>query len=233
MRIAICDDERKFIVEFKNIINKLYNSLDLVTDEFSDGNELIKKFRERNYDIVFLDIEMPAIDGLTLARQLREMSENVYIVFLTGHIEYAVKGYEVNALRYLTKPADGSAVREVMDHVIKKQGSEKALWVRDSEGEHKIALSDILYIEARNQKVVINTSDGFIEVRGKVSDYEEKLSAEGFFRIHRGYLVSLAKVKSISGSDITVLNGDILPVGRTKMKELKSALLAFVDTEAF
>ncbi|MBQ8967961.1 LytTR family DNA-binding domain-containing protein [Ruminococcus sp.] len=233
MRIAICDDERKFILDLKNIIDKLYNSLDMVIDEFSDGSELLRRFNDRKYDIVFLDIEMPAIDGLTLARKLRELSESVYIVFLTGHIEYAVKGYEVNALRYLTKPADEAAVREVLDHVMKKQSGEKAMWVKYAEGEHKIRLNDMLYIEAQNQKVVIYTTEGEIEVRGKLSDYEEKLLNEGFFRIHRGYLVSLSKVRGISGHDITMQNGDLLPVGRTKMQSFKSALMAYVDTEAF
>ena len=233
LRIAVCDDERKFIERFKEIIDKTYKSLDIIIDEFTDGNELIKLFGSRNYDIVFLDIEMPAVDGLTLARKLREMSEDIYIVFLTGHIEYAVKGYEVNALRYLTKPPEAGAVREVIDHVLKKQSGEKALWVKDRDGEHKIKLSDIIYIEAQNQKIVIYTADDEVEVRGKLSDYEEKLLSQGFFRIHRGYLVSLSKVKGFSGRDVTMSDGAVLPVGRTKEQSFKASLMSYVDSEAF
>ena len=99
MRIAVCDDEQCFLNYFRGIVNRLYNRLDIITDEFSSGEELLKSFRYKAYDLVFLDIEMPAMDGITLARKLRELSSDVSIVFLTGHIEYAIKGYEVNELR--------------------------------------------------------------------------------------------------------------------------------------
>ena len=233
MRIAICDDEKRFINDFTAIMEHSYKSLDIVTDEYTDGGELLRRFSGRNYDIVFLDIEMPGTDGLTLARKLRAVSESVYIVFLTAHIEYAVKGYEVNALRYLTKPAEESAVKEVIEYVMKKQSGEKALWVKDSEGEHRVQVGDIIYIEAQNQIMAIRTVNGDIEVRGKLGDYEEKLAGQGFFRIHRGYLVSLSKVRGISGRDITMSNGDLLPVGRTKEREFRTELLSFVDREAF
>ncbi|WP_366925647.1 response regulator [uncultured Ruminococcus sp.] len=110
MRIAVCDDEQCFLNYFRGIVKRLYNRLDIITDEFSSGEELLKSFRYKAYDLVFLDIEMPAMDGITLARKLRELSSDVSIVFLTGHIEYAIKGYEVNALRYLTKPAEEKKV---------------------------------------------------------------------------------------------------------------------------
>ena len=233
MRIAVCDDEKKFLQQFRDITDRAYKSLDIVTDEFTDGNELLRCFKTRKYDIVFLDIEMPAIDGLTLARKLRDMSEDVYIVFLTGHIEYAIKGYEVSALRYLTKPAEESAVREVLDHVMKKQNVGKALWIKDHEGEHKINLNDIIFIEAQNQKIVVYTVNGEIETRGKISDYEEKLVPNGFFRIHRGYLVSLSKVSGISGRDIRMSDGTLLPLGRTKEQSFRTALMSYASDEAF
>ena len=233
MRIAVCDDEKKFLQQFRAITDKAYTSLDIVTEEFTDGVELLRCFKTRSYDIVFLDIEMPSIDGLTLARKLRELSEEVYIVFLTGHIEYAIKGYEVNALRYLTKPAEENAVREVLDHVLKKQSSEKALWVKDHEGEHKINLNDIIFIEAQNQKIVVYTVGGEIETRGKISDYEEKLESHGFFRIHRGYLVSLSKVSGISGREIKMADGSLLPIGRTKEQSFRTALISYANKEAF
>ena len=233
MRIAVCDDEKKFLQQFRAITDKAYRSLDILTEEFTDGGELLRYFENRKYDIVFLDIEMPAIDGLSLARKLRELSEDVYIVFLTGHIEYAIKGYEVNALRYLTKPAEESAVREVIDHVMKKQSNKKALWVKDHEGEHKIHLNDIIFIEAQNQKIVIYTVGGEVETRGKISDYEEKLESQGFFRIHRGYLVSLSKVSGISGRDIRMVDGSLLPIGRTKEQSFRSALMSYANNEAF
>ena len=103
MRIAICDDEERYRIELKTILNKLLINADLNIDTFDDGNILADAFAASPYDLVFLDIEMPALDGITLAKKIRSRSENVFIVFLTSHIEYALEGYEVNALRYLTR----------------------------------------------------------------------------------------------------------------------------------
>lgn len=233
MRIAICDDEKETALGLKAIIENVSQSLDTVTDVYTEADVLLKSFREKKYDIVFLDIEMPKTDGLTAAARIREMSEEVNIVFLTSHVEYAVKGYEVNALRYLTKPAEPDNVRDIIEHIINKQNSEKALWVKTNEGEFRVRLSDIIYIEAQDQKVIIYTASDNYEVWGKLSDYDDKLSGEGFFRIHRSFLVSLSKVSGISGKYITVTNGDELPVGRTKEKEFRKAMVTFVDKEAF
>ena len=233
MRIAICDDEPKTAEGLNSMIENAFKSLDILIDVFTDGNELLHRFAQKSYDIVFLDIEMPAIDGLTAARKLRDMSAEVFIVFLTSHVEYAIKGYEVNALRYLTKPPVKEKVCEIIEHVRKKQADEKTLWVKTGDGEYKLKLSDIIYIEALNQKMMIHTLSGNYEIWGKLSDYEDKLSGEGFFRIHRSFLVSLSKVSGIKGQYIKVAGGDELPVGRTKEKEFRAALVAFADKEAF
>lgn len=233
MRIAICDDEKKFIDDFKRITDKLYRSLDIIVDTFSSGAELLKSFKNRAYDLVFLDIEMPGMDGITLAEKLREISEEVGIVFLTGHIEYAIQGYEVNALRYLTKPADESKVKDIIDRVIKKTEGEKLLWIKTDEGEKKIRLSEVMFIESQNQNVVINTLDNSYSVRGNMGDYEVRLAPEGFFRIHRGYLVPISKIETISGKEVIMEDGTSLPISRSKVNPLKDKLFSYVSKEAF
>ena len=122
MRIAVCDDEERYRIDLKTHLDKLLINDDYDIDTFDDGNMLIKEFVSSPYDLVFLDIEMPVVDGITLAKKLRSVSENVFIVFLTGHIEYALEGYEVNALRYLTKPVDINKLKEVIRYVQEKQG---------------------------------------------------------------------------------------------------------------
>ena len=233
MRIAVCDDEKRFINDLTSIIDKLYNSLDIITEEFSQGDELLRSFRSAPYDIVFLDIEMPKMDGITLARKLRELSEDVCIVFLTGHVEYAIQGYEVNALRYLTKPADEAKVREVVDYVLGKQANAKQLWLKTADGDVRLKLSDVLFIESQNQNVAVNTTEDTYVVRGNISDYEERLASEGFFRIHRGYLISLPKVMKLAGKEVIMEDGTSLPVSRTKESKLKEVLFSFVSREAF
>jgi DNA-binding LytR/AlgR family response regulator len=233
MRIAVCDDEQRFINDLKTTLDKLYSSLDMMTDGYNSGEELLKGFKHKAYDIVFLDIEMPAMDGITLARKIRELSRDVCIVFLTGHIEYAIKGYEVNALRYLTKPADEQKIKEVIDHVLGKLESSKMLWVKTADGEQRIALSDILFIEAQNQNVVISTPENSFSVRGNISVYEEQLAQYGFFRIHRGYLISLPKVLRLGSKCVVMEDNTTLPVSRSKESKLRDMLFSYVSKEAF
>lgn len=233
MRIAICDDEKILAERLKAMIEDAVKSLDVLMDVYTDGNELLRRFEQKKYDLVFLDIEMPEMDGITLAEELRALSEEVSIVFLTGHIEYAIKGYEVNALRYLTKPADAEQVKAVIDRVLQKLENEKQIWIRTDEGDMRLRLPEILFIESQNQNVVINTASDSYSVRGNMSDYEERLTPEGFFRIHRGYLVSLSKVQRISGKEAVMEDGTVLPVSRSKEAKLREALFSFVRRDAF
>ena len=233
MRIAICDDEEKYRIELKTILNKLLINADLNIDTFDDGNILADAFAASPYDLVFLDIEMPALDGITLAKKIRSRSENVFIVFLTSHIEYALEGYEVNALRYLTKPVDIEKLKEVIRYVQEKQGSSRQIIIKEDGEEILIDINDVIYMESMNQNVRIVTAGGEHVIRYNISDFEDQLKNDGFFRIHRGYLISLSKVKKLSGNDVILDGGETLPVSRSNVKPLKEALYTYVEGTAF
>lgn len=234
MRIAICDDEEIYRVELKTILDKLLANIDYDIDTFEDGRILSEAFSKEPYDLVFLDIEMPAVDGITLAKKIRSKSENVFIVFLTSHIEYALEGYEVNALRYLTKPVDTDKLREVLKYVLDKQGSNSHQIIIKEDGEDiLIDINDVIYMESMNQNVRIVTSRGEHIIRYNIGDFEEELKDDGFFRIHRGYLISLSKVKKLAKNDV-VMDGDVtLPVSRSNVKPLKDAFYSYVEGTAF
>ena len=233
VRIAICDDEERYRIELKTILNKLLINADLNIDTFDDGNILADAFAVSPYDLVFLDIEMPAVDGITLAKKIRSRSENVFIVFLTSHIEYALEGYEVNALRYLTKPVDIEKLKEVIRYVQEKQGSSRQIIIKEDGEEILIDINDVIYMESMNQNVRIVTAKGEHVIRYNIGDFEEQLKNDGFFRIHRGYLISLSKVKKLSGNDVILDGGETLPVSRSNVKPLKEALYTYVEGTAF
>lgn len=233
MRIAICDDEEIYRIELKTILDKLLINVDYDIDTFSDGTILYESFAGQPYDLVFLDIEMPAVDGITLAKNIRSLSETVFIVFLTGHVEYALEGYEVNALRYLTKPVDIEKLREVIRYVQEKQGSSRQIIVKEEGEEIVVDIGDVIYMEAMNQNVKIVTVKGEHFIRYNIGDFEEQLKNDGFFRIHRGYLISLSKVKKLAKNDVIMDNGITLPVSRSNLKLLKEALYSYVEGSAF
>jgi len=233
MRIAVCDDEELFRIEFKNVLDKALVNAEYDIDTFSGGSSLYEAFLKNPFDLVFLDIEMPGIDGITLAKRLRAISENVHIVFLTSHIEYALEGYEVNALRYLVKPVDMNKLGEVLKYVQDKKNNSRQIMIREDGEDIVIDISDIIYMESMDKNVRIVTSKREYVTRYNISDYEEELKNSGFLRIHRGYLISLSKVKKIVKNDV-VMDGDIsLPVSRSNLKALKDALYAYVEGTAF
>ena len=233
MRIAVCDDEVLFRIEFKTVLDKLLINSEYDIDTFSDGENLYRAFLSSPYDLVFLDIEMPGIDGITLAKRLRADSENVIIVFLTSHIEYALEGYEVNALRYLTKPVDTTKLREVLRYIDDRKKKSSQIMIKEDGEEIIIDLNDILYMEAMDKNVRIVTSVKEYITRYNIGDYEEELKNNGFFRIHRGYLISLSRVRKITNNAVILDNDVSLPVSRSNMRALKDALYAYVEGTAF
>lgn len=232
MRIAICDDQPECRQLLVSAIRECMKTMGILTDTYKDGLSFLQAFGKNEYDLVFLDIEMPQLDGIAVAKRLRAMRSDVPIVFLTSHIEYALEGYEVNALRYLTKPLRTEKLREVLSHVAEQMAKQRILWLKTELGEEKVPVGDILYMEAQNQNIMICTKSGSYCVRYNMADYETELEADGFFRIHRGYLVSLGHIKSIGKNEVTMNDRTVLPVSRTKDKALKEALFQYIRKEA-
>lgn len=232
MRIAVCDDEPQYRQQAVQAIHECTRSLDILTDVFENGNDFLQSFRKNPYDLIFLDIEMPEIDGISLARKLRELSRDVPIVFLTSHIEYALEGYEVNALRYLTKPIRSEKLQELLDYVQERLQEQRTLWLKTDMGEERVLVKEILYLEAQNQNILIRTAERDYLVRYNLGEYEKEFSQDGFFRIHRGYLVALRHIKSLGRHEVTLSGNTILPVSRTKEKALKEALFQYIREEA-
>lgn len=233
MRIAVCDDEEKYINDIAARIYKQLGENDLTLHTFSDGHELLDTADVKPYDLVFLDIEMPAIDGITLAKELRKKNSSTYIVFLTGHVEYAIEGYEVNALRYLTKPIQEDKLTDVLAYVLKEKQSRKQLVIKTDGEEIRIDAADIIYMEAQNKYVMIYTTKGEYLVRYNLADFEEELKDYGVMRVHRSYLVSLSKVRKIGSADCTMAKNYNVPVSRSNIKPLKDALLTYLEKESF
>ena len=232
MKIAICDDELMHLNATKIQLEEAYKSLDLMIYPFQDGRKLIDSIEKTTYDLIILDIEMPFIDGLSVARKLRELGEKTALVFLTSHLEYALKGYEVNALRYLTKPVKKEQMTEIINHLVEKNSEVKKIMLKSDDEMLMLPISDVLYMEARNQDVRVVTKEGDYFHRYNIRDYEEELRQYFFVRCHRSYLVNLSHVAKITGKDIIIDNGEMIPLSRTKEKSVKEALITYTKRSA-
>lgn len=232
MKIAICDDEMVQLNATKKQLEEAYKSLDMMIYPFQDGRKLLASIEKTTYDLIILDIEMPFIDGLSVARKLRELGKETALVFLTSHVEYALKGYEVNALRYLTKPVKKEQLTEIINHLVEKNSEAKKLLLKSEDEMVMVSVNDILYMEACNQEIRVVTKDGDYVRRYNIKDYEEELKAYFFVRCHRSYLVNLSHVAKIIGKDIVLDNQEMIPLSRTKEKSVKDVLITYTKRSA-
>ena len=223
MRIAVCDDDRAIREELFRLIQKQVSEADIM--EYQSGEELINA--RGNFDIYFLDIEMGEVSGMDIARRIREQEDNgrqrSIIIFVTGYREYMEAAFDVNAFHYLIKPIDTEKFSEVFHRAWKevsvfREQTKKYIMVKSYGTQRKLLLKDIYYIESGNKKVIFHTTDGTLEVYGKMDELENRLG-NTFYRCHRCYLVNMEKISAYSGDHIQVTNGDKLLLARKKYSD--------------
>lgn len=232
MRIVVCDDDRAIREELSRLIKKQAPEADIVV--YQSGGEMINAGED--FDISFLDIEMGEISGMDVARHIREKEESLaqrsILIFVTGYREYMEAAFDVNAFHYLIKPIDVEKFSEVFSRARKEaaaigEQSKKQIMVKSSGTQQKIWLRDIYYIESGNKKVVFHTTDGMLEVYGKMEELENRLG-NAFYRCHRCYLVNMEKIAAYSANNIQVTNGDNVLLARTKYSDFIKTYMRYV-----
>lgn len=232
MRIAVCDDDRAIREELSRLIQKQVSEVDIVG--YQSGEEFINA--KENFDIYFLDIEMGKMSGMDIARRIREREENSsqrsIIIFVTGYREYMEAAFDVNAFHYLIKPIDVEKFSEVFSRAWKEasvfeEQTKKHILVKSSGIQQKLLLKDIYYIESGNKKVIFHTTNGTLEVYGKMEELENGLG-NTFYRCHRCYLVNMEKISAYSADNIQVTSGDNLLLARKKYSDFIKTYMRYV-----
>ncbi|MBO5621597.1 MAG: response regulator transcription factor [Butyrivibrio sp.] len=226
LKLAIVDDDEKYREEIISLLEQYereYGEVFIVS-QYTDGDELTENYKS-DMDIILLDIEMEFMDGMTAAEYIRKLDQDVIIVFITNMPQYAIKGYQVGALDYILKPLNYYAFSQTIKRAIgrRKNSDKKYLYAVSREFKRKVDVSDILYIEVINHDLYIHTKEETIESKGTIRDLEQQLKDMDFFLCNKGYLVNLAYVDAVAGSDI-VIGEDRLQVSRAKKKPLIEAL---------
>lgn len=230
MNIAIIDDEK----EQSDRLEELLASFLKETDEkitfdvevYNCSNRFIDNYIPR-YDIIFLDIAMPGIDGMTLAKKIREKDVDVKLIFVTQMAQYAIEGYQVMAYDYLVKPISKNRFFSLMKRCIRRieeNREDTSISIKTQYGQANILLKNIRYVEVKGHLSIIH-ADKEYQTWMSLSKVEDILPKEKFFRISSYFIVNLRYVKEVSGYDV-YLNRDVLTVSRDKKKEFIKALTA-------
>lgn len=214
MRVAICDDEKNIRELLEDKVKKLYPNARIIC--FSSGEELL--LFEEHIDILLLDIQMPEINGMETAVELRKKDKNMILIFVTAAEEYVFQAFDVGAFHYLVKPINDEKLAQILNKAVKELGSkgvgtckneDKYLMINSGGVHIKVMLEDIVYAEVFNRKIVIHKMDENIEYYGKMSDLEA-LTGDDFFRPHRAYLVNLKYVEKYDASTIYLEKGNVI-----------------------
>jgi DNA-binding LytR/AlgR family response regulator len=196
---------------------------------FSDGAALLKNYRP-DFDLLLLDIQMPGIDGFTAAQRIRQADHQVMIVFVTNTPQYAVHGYEVDALSYLLKPVPYMAFAREMQRCVERCRMRQEGWVTlaTEGGLLRLATGEVLYAESDKHHVLIHTAAATHRLPGTMKGMEELTAGKGFFRCNSGYLVNLRHVVGVRQNTCLLTGGGQLVISRPRRKAFMAALTDYL-----
>ena len=227
LHIAICDDEKDFVEHLTGLLLQYGRETgrEIKITAYYDGMELIEKY-DTTIDLIFLDICMKMVNGLHAAERIRQMDENVGIIFLTTLTQYGLEGYKYQATNYIIKPLKYVRLKSEMDKFIRRRQKDEtpSLVIANDTGKYKVSLKSIRYIETYNRNLMFHTESENIICYKSMKEVEKQLADKGFVRCHTSYIVSLFYVKGIKKLDIELMTGETIPVSQPKRKEFMERL---------
>lgn len=227
--VAIVEDEKQAADLLASYLERYgsENEISFNVVHYSDAEAFLTDFRCQ-FDMVFMDIEMPCIDGMNAAHRLRKIDDMVALVFVTNLARYAINGYEVEALDYVLKPLSYEAfslkIRKIISYCEKLDNNSILLTFKNN--VRRLKLNDIYYVEINAHNIVFHTSQGEIQSYGTLKELRDKLENKNFALCNRCYLVNLRYVKLIDGYSV-IVGGDELQISRPQKKEFSEAMKRF------
>ena len=234
IKAAFCDDDLSVLNELHVLMDnyRVERNQEITYTAFHSPLELIAQIEKgMRFDILFLDVLMPGVNGIETAQEIREYDSAMKIIFLTSSAEYAVESYTVHAYFYQLKPIWPESFYRLMDSVLKEcaQEQRRSLILRCKSGITQISLDRLMYCEVQGRTLVFHMQNGEqLESVGSMDDLSGQLAKyNNFLRAHRSYLVNMEYIKTISSKAILMVNQDEIPVPHGKCSEIKNQYLEY------
>ena len=226
-KIAVCDDsdaDRQYVL---NMVNRWATTAGHVVhaDAFTSAENFLFHYTdESDYDILLLDIEMETMDGVTMAKQLRENNDAVQIVFITGYSDYISEGYEVAALHYLMKPVKEEKLFSVLDRAAEKlYKNEKVLNFKIGSEMIRVPIYQIRYADVFGNYVTIHALTD-ITLKMTLGELEKQLD-ERFYRVGRSAIINLTQISRVTKAEIRLSDGTVIPLPRGAYDGINRAII--------
>lgn len=232
-KIAIVEDEFESVESLKSCLEEYTAEYGIQFNivHFKNGLNFIEEYKP-DFDIVFMDINMPQMNGLNVAKGLRKIDSTVTLIFVTVLAKYAIRGYEVDALDYILKPVNYNSLKIKIDRALARclANQKKVVMLSSQDGDVRMELSEINYVEIDNHDIYYHTSRGVIKAYGTMRAIEKILPSSQFFRCNRCYLVNLNNVTRLRDNYVYVGNEKVL-ISRPRKKLFLNALRDFTFSD--
>lgn len=230
IRIAIVEDEESYTRQLTEYLRRYESESNesLEVSVFSDGDEIVEGYKAR-FDIILLDIQMRFMDGMTAAKEIRKADPAVVIIFITNMAQYAIQGYEVDALAYVLKPITYFAFTRQLDRAITRINKRitRYISIPVKGGTQKLDVSKIYYIESQGHNLLFHTVSGVCLTTGSLKEMDKMLEDMHFFRGNSGYLINLEHVDGVQDS-CALINGEKLILSRSRRVPFMEALAGYM-----
>ncbi|MEZ3490770.1 MAG: LytTR family DNA-binding domain-containing protein [Lachnospiraceae bacterium] len=234
MKIAVCDGRREDRTRVRELLEAYQQESGseikhLEIREYASGAALCAddEFLQ-SCKLLFLDINMEAMEGLRTARQIKEKYPAIHVILVTACMNYALDGYKVKASRFLLKEDLEQTLGECMDDILKEIGQESQTITLDFvEGKIQLRADEIIYIETNKHKNVFYTQNRVLNIYKKMDELEEALRGMGFLRIHQSFLINMRYIVKISSYLMTLTTGKEISVPKSRYPEVKRQYTLF------
>lgn len=230
--IAIVEDEKEFSDQLVSYLKQYgeENKIEIKVSVFGDGESVLKDYSS-DYDAIFLDIQMPGIDGMQTAEAIREKDEDVVLMFITNMAQYAISGYSVGALDFVMKPINyytfALKVGRVLKRVQKKVREQNSVVISLPNGMKKLDAKQIYFVEIQNRMLHYHTDEGEFIVKGTMQSVEQELESFSFAKCNHWYMVNLMHVKEVK-KNIAVVGEFELEISRRNKNTFLKALTEYL-----
>lgn len=241
LKILILDDNIDSINLLKLYIQEYYSKRkETYTLKYYCSSEEFMNLDNYSWDLIFLDIEMPGIDGIELAKSIRLSNTKVILAFVTGHQKYLSESYKIHPFDYILKPFTKCTIFDFFDELYRyyfsKDNEDSFIKFNTSEGTINIEKSNIVYFEyinnssiLPNRSVRLVTKLGVFIIKQQIGVLFDSLDQTVFARPHQSFIINLENINSFKNNDIIMTNGDVIPISQKKIKHIRQHFAKYIS----
>lgn len=235
--IAVCDDERFAADSIAGAVERELSrrGAEAQMEVYTNVEELAKRLDSKGFDLIFLDIEMPVVDGIQFGRALREIGFGTDIIYVSNSEDRVFESLSLRPLGFVRKSHFNQDLADAIETFVRERRrrltADQSITLKMTRAMGTFPIADIAYVEARRRDKIVHLANGHTEeVLTTLDEMTERLQPHGFFRVHKGFLVNFAHVRQLSPKGFLV-GEDVIPLGRSKADEAKRAYMDYLSNK--